>query len=784
MKSLLTVAVFVVALSLTTAAQGLQRINGTVSRPDGPAAGASVSLIGAVSGRPVTTTTDAGGRYSFTVKPGVYMLTASQTSDGRTFVHTARIEVVESPGSMTLDLALVDAGTIREMVNVSADEVQPVEEISKTVDVITAREMRERADFSLVESLRSLPGLRIQQLGGFGKAANIKSRGLRNQDTAVLIDGVRFRDAAAITGDASSFLPDITLTSIERIEVLRGAGSSLYGTNAIGGTVDIRTPGAADGLHGQFSGAAGKYGLGRFRGNLSYGGSRFGIGGALSHTVYTKGLDGEDDANNTNIQTRVDYSPFATTNVSGRIFFSKAAVRLNSNPDTFGTLPFDNFDVIDAEAGVNFTPDVNDPDDRQRSQFFNGHIAVTHAFTPKLTLNAIYSGLETRRTNLAGPLGVGFQGEATSKFDGGIHTANASVEWVPNDIHRVRVGYEYEHETFRNIGLTPDGSGNFSTRATQASSSIFAQELASIADGRLQLAIGGRAQFFDLGAPQFSLQNAPYSGLALDRPPTAYTFDASGSYYFRSTHTKLRAHVGTGYRVPSLYERFGTFFSTFFTPEFIALGDPGLKPERSIGGDAAIEQQLAGGRVRLAATYFYTRLIDTVGFGFVVPDIGTTPRPFGGYENQNGGISRGVEFSADLKPNASTDLFASYTFTNSDQRAPQVFGSGTIATLGVPESQFTLVATQRFKRFWVNLDLLFSDSYLAPITNSATFTTYVYRFEGNRRADVTAGYTFRLNERHNLRLFGTLENVFDDRYYENGFRTAGPNGRAGLAFSF
>ena len=125
--------------------------------------------------------------------------------------------------------------------------------------------MRDRADFTLVDTLRSIPGFRVQQLGGFGQTANIKTRGLRNQDTAVLIDGIRFRDPSAITGDASPFLSDFTLTSVSKIEVLRGSGSSLYGTNAIGGVIDFQTPEPPQGWHGQFSGGRRRSWAGRVK---------------------------------------------------------------------------------------------------------------------------------------------------------------------------------------------------------------------------------------------------------------------------------------------------------------------------------------------------------------------------------------------------------------------------------------------------------------------------------------------------------------------------------------
>ena len=227
------------------------------------------------------------------------------------------------------------------------------------------------------------------------------------------------------------------------------------------------------------------------------------------------------------------------------------------------------------------------------------------------------------------------------------------------------------------------------------------------------------------------------------------------------------------------------FTAVFGTPSFIALGDPILQPEKTIAYDAGIEQNLFGNRAKLTAVYFYTKLIDTIGYGNIVPNIGDTPRPFGGYLNTKGGIARGAEFSGQIAVTDSTDIFASYTFTNSDQRVPQVTGNPNIETLGIPKNQFTFVATQRFKRAWVNFDFLASDKYLAPIFSNSSFQTYIYRFKGNRRADLTGGYTFAFrNEKQNLRLFATIENLFDYEYFENGFRTVGRNARVGLAFGF
>ena len=717
------------------------------------------------------TKTDADGVYRFEgIEDGRYLLVYGNKQ-----------------ASVSVKNGQLSAGELADVVVVAANRTQTIEQVSKTVDVIDGQEMRDRADFSLVDSLRSIPGFRVQQLGGFGRLASIKTRGLRNQDTAILIDGIRFRDVTAITGDASAFLSDLTLTSVSKVEVLRGSGSSVYGTNAIGGTIDFQTPQTRKGTHGQIGGAVGGLGLGRFRGNISHGAEngRFGINAALSRTAYTKGIDGQDNANNTNFQTRIDADPSSKTNISGRVFFSDADVRLNSSPDTFGTPPSSNASIISANPNVNFCTDANDPDNKQRSRFFSGQFVVNQVINSRVVIGGYFQGLQTKRTNDDGVLGSGFQSASTSIYDGAVQTANAHINWTPNDANQFTAGYEFESEKYGNDGRTASGTGNFFTRAGQKSSTFYVQDLVSLVDGRLQLAGSARVQSFSLDRPGFSLTNALYSNLTLSDPPTATTFDGAASYFFRTSGTKLRAHVGNGYRVLSLYERYGSFFSSFGTPSFTAIGDPFLKPEKTIAFDAGIEQNLASERVRLSATYFYTKLTDIIGYGNVVANIGSTSRPFGGYVNQQGGIVRGGEFSVKAKATRSTDIFASYTVTNSLQRTPQVTGNSNLKTLGIPDHQFTFVATQRFKRFWVNLDFLATSTYLAPISSNTSFQTYVFRFKGNRKGDLTGGYTFGIkSEKMTLRLFGTIENVFNQEYFENGFRTAKATCRVGLSFGF
>jgi vitamin B12 transporter len=752
-------------------------IHGRITSHSFPVNGATVSATSA-DGHQSSDITNQRGEYNILVaSPGEYRLVVIVNNLEVHSTTTTALEV----GAETVRTLNIDIPGIREVVVVAADEIQTVEQVSKTVDSIDAQQMRDRADFSLTESLRTIPGFRVQQLGGFGKTANIKTRGLRNQDTALLIDGIRFRDPTAITGDASPFISDFTLTSVDRIEVLRGSGSSLYGTNAIGGVLDFQTPIAKSGTHGQIGGAFGGLGLGRFRGNISHGLSngKFGVSAGVSRTVYTKGIDGDDDAHNTNVQTRIDGNPWSKTNFSGRLFLSDADVRLNVNPDTRGPLPPSTATIIEAVPNVTFAPDADDPDARQKSRFFSGQFVINQIITPRLILNGYYQGLTTRRRNDDGPLGPGFQSAFTSIYDGSIHTANGHLTWTPTVRNTLTSGYEIEQEHFRNDNMS--GTDISFASASQRSHTFYVQDLVSLMDGSLQLAGGFRVQMFDLGRPVFSATAPPVLTQTPGSVPTAKTFDGAVSYYFQSTGTKLRAHVGNGYRVPSLYERFGSYF---FFGSFFPLGNPGLRPERSIGADGGIEQFLSKERVKLSATYFYTRIKDEITY------LPTNDFNASAYYNFDRHYSRGVEASVGIKATTRTDIFASYTFTNSDVRnfrrpTPGTLASADRKAFGIPDHQFTLVATQRFGRAWVNFDFLATSNYLAPIFSNSTFNTYIYRFKGNRKGDLTAGYTFGFKkEARMLRVYGTVENVFNNEYYENGFRTARDSARIGATFGF
>jgi hypothetical protein len=183
--------------------------------------------------------------------------------------------------------------------------------------------------------------------------------------------------------------------------------------------------------------------------DASEGNGKFGFNAGVSRTAYTKGIDGADNASNINFQPRFDFKPTDKTSIGVRFFVSDGRVRLNSNPDTAGTLPPTNATIIDAAEGVNFSADADDPDAVQESKVFNGVVSFTHLFSSKAWLGGYYSGLQTNRRNENGILGDGFQSESTSHNDGLIHTANVNANFAPQ-FHAIKAGYEFEYERYSN----------------------------------------------------------------------------------------------------------------------------------------------------------------------------------------------------------------------------------------------------------------------------------------------------------------------------------------------
>jgi iron complex outermembrane receptor protein len=412
-------------------------------------------------------------------------------------------------------------------------------------------------------------------------------------------------------------------------------------------------------------------------------------------------------------------------------------------------------------------------------------VSFEHRFSESFGYSLAYHGLISDRTFKDGPQGVSFEPsrETLSEFDGRIHTFYALADFELGSWNFVTAGYELESETFINSSFPANPTENASVDVTQSSNTFYIQDQLSFLEGSLQISGAFRAQFFSLDDPIFSpVENAPYAGVQVEDPPRALTGDGSVAYFFRSSGTKLRAHVGNAYRAPSLFERFGTFFSTF---GYSVFGDPRLKPERSLGYDIGVDQAFLRQRVSLSATFFDTRLKQVIIFDFTgAIDPATDPfGRFGGYRRVDGGSARGLELSSAATPAESLHFAVAYTYT--DTEPPAGGDEALMQAFVIPKHQFSLVATQYLARdLFVNFELTVSDGYFAPVFDPVTFVSRTYRFGGIVKADLGASYTWPLAGAKGVRLFGKVENLFDRENFESGFRTPGRTAVAGAAFQF
>jgi outer membrane receptor for ferrienterochelin and colicin len=352
-----------------------------------------------------------------------------------------------------------------------------------------------------------------------------------------------------------------------------------------------------------------------------------------------------------------------------------------------------------------------------------------------------------------------------SVFDGHIDTVQARVDTDAGRFGLLSAGYELERETYVDASGNQGAAPESQVRLEQYNQALFFEDRLQFFDRRLTVTLGGRAQGFSLQEPSFSGATSPYADIEV-ATPGAWTGDAALAWFFAGSGTKLRAHVGNSYRSPSAYERFGGSFSSF-SGSFSYWGDPRLAPERSVAMDAGIDQWLAGSRVQLSGTIFYTDLREIIVFDFAnFPSTGDPFGRFGGYRNSSGGIARGVELGVQTAPSASTRIRAAYTFTNSDSRTPTI-GPDFHEIPGQSGHTLTLTAMQWIgDRFNVAFDLFaVSDYSLSPFGAGGRRMV----FDGPVRGDAVFRFTEPLDETRNMEFYTKVENILNARSYEDGF---------------
>lgn len=214
------------------AAGAAGRLTGSVADPDGrPIVGATV-VVRSDASAPVQASTDGSGRFAVSLVPGRYRVLVTAPGLAANEVEVA----VRDAQVTTLDIRMRMSAVSESLVVSAAQIDQPLSRTPDSVTVITGRELEARQMFTLGAALADVPGLTVVQSGGPGTVTSLFPRGGESDFTLVLVDGVR---ANAFGGSLD--LSQVPLHDVDRVEVVRGSQSALYGSDAIGGVVQVVT---------------------------------------------------------------------------------------------------------------------------------------------------------------------------------------------------------------------------------------------------------------------------------------------------------------------------------------------------------------------------------------------------------------------------------------------------------------------------------------------------------------------------------------------------------------
>ncbi len=776
-KTILAIFVTLIA-SANLFAQNGGAIRGVVTDENGAKVTAARVVLNFTPGIQLTTHTDQAGAFEYRgLRSGSYLIEVK--AEGFSEFTSEAVQVTRGE-TREIAVQLRVAAISANVVVTATGTVQRADEVAKVVSTLDSEEIEAKHELSLAEALRGTPGVRVQQQGSPGALTTVRLRGQRNFDTSLLLDGLRVRDASDINGSALSLISDLVPVAIDRVEILRGAGSSIFGTHAIGGVLNVIPEVGSEGLHMNAGFEGG--GLGTFRERLSVsGGTRsFGYELGANRVDVRDGIDGDDAYGNTGFAGRVQFHPTESITIAANLYGTIANGRINDSPFALPAAFTSSQQFPDAVSGVTFQPDFNNPDQGRRHRLIVGSGRFTHVASDRISYSLAYQRVSSNRRNYNGPdLDPRFASflpfgdfEFLNVNRGTIDTIDGRVNVRFSRSNLATAGVEFERESFFQ-SAQPSFTAFNNTTDRQRTFAVFGQDQLSFLDDRLRLSLGVRGQWY-------RIRSADRPGMLQGtQAESSATGDGAIAYFIRRSGTKLRAHVGNGFRAASLFERFGE--GSFSGAGLTRFGDPTLRAEQSISADGGFDQRVANDRVMFGATYFYTRLQRVIAFtGFAVDPLGLGR--FSGFVNRPGGLSRGVETYLNASPVKGMDLAASYTFTNSDR---SVVSQGLQPEYVIPKHLLGLTLRQRYRSLLFSLDVNRTGSYIAPVfENSFPFRMAELRFSGYTKADVFASYETRRNERLVVVLFGGVENVFDREYYENGFLAPGVVGRGGITVRF
>ena len=587
-------------------------------------------------------------------------------------------------------------------------------QVGSSVSVITAEDIERQKIRNVTDALRNLPGVSVNQTSTSASISQVRIRGAEANHTLVIIDGVEVNAASGGEFDFSN----LSATDIERIEVIRGPQSGIYGSNALAGVINITTKKGKGPLRATLRAEAGSFntqagGLsisaGNEKGYASFSYDRYKTDG---FNISPTGSE-EDGSERTSVFFRGGYRPLENLNID----FMLRNVEKKGDRDSDS-----NFDGIQDDLG-SFRPYFSS------DLFVIGLSAKLNTFDGRWThkLSANKQSTDTTDVSAFGPFN---NNSETTKLSY-LSTIKFDTEQFLNGKHSLTGLVEYEEDDF-------DVVGTFSNRQASRERTSYALELKSNLSDQLSLSANVRHDD-NRASKDFT------------------TYRVAGSWQIPQTGLRLHSNIGTGVKFPTMFEQFGT--SAFFT------SNPNVKPEESFGWDVGLEWSSKDKKYTVDVTYFNQDLKNEIYTTFL-PDFTST------VDNRDGDSERsGIEVSLTANISSTLSVTGGYTYLDATD-------NNGVQEIRRPKHSGKINVNYGFDNGKGNLNVGVNYNGNARDTqfNSPTFDTPV-TLDDYVLVSLAGSYQVQPN----IELFGKVENVLDEDYQEVfGFETAGISAYAGV----
>jgi vitamin B12 transporter len=595
----------------------------------------------------------------------------------------------------------------------------PIDQIASSVTVITDADIEREQRRTVPDALSLVPGLNVVRTGGPGGATSVFMRGTNSNHVKVLIDGIDAGDPSKASGEFD--FGNLLTADIERIEVLRGPQSGLYGSDAIGGVISITT------RRGQ--------GPAKLTGSVE--GGSF---GTFNQTARATGSHG-------NLDYAFNVAHYRTTDlpVTPLDLLAPGQKRINDNYDNL---------TYSTKLGVQASDDlafnfVGRYTDAHKG--FTGDDALTYSSPENLQSTTAARNFLTRSEAVWSPFGDRFKSTLGFSYSNNWNrTANPNPDF-PITYSTYGVGpvssYRGERAKFDWNGVIDAGYGQKIVLGAERqddkirTDSVGDYDLAGVYQQMSKAASTGNSAGFvelqsELTKSFFVVSNLRYDDN--DNFGGHSTWRVAPVFIVPTLDTKLKASYGTGFKAPSLFQLYVN------NPYWGVFANPALKPETSEGYDIGFEQPLFQNRVRFGATYFdneITNLIKNTRIG-----------PFQySYDNVGKARANGVESFVSLQATQTLRFRTDYTYTHTkdettgDRLLRRPAHKATFSAIWSPIEQTTLTATIQHSSSWLDYP-----RYGLATVEAPAFTT----------VNLAANYDI---DQH-ASVFGRIDNLFDKTY--------------------